>query len=167
MWPAGNLVVSSPRCFPFFLSVLALDSLPQAAGCWRWLSPGTATQPRGAVSHQELWLQEEVPWGGQSGDGPSAHGWATNGARKAPGHELCLPHLVLRSTLGCCSQVLLQGGVESSSGALGGSPVGGFVLPCLCLCPGDRAGCVWGWTAVWGHVHVVWFVEICCLVPAG
>lgn len=50
-----------------------------------------------------MWLQEEVPWGGQSGDGPSAHGWATNGARRAPGHELCLPSLVLRSTLGCCS----------------------------------------------------------------
>lgn len=64
------------------------------------------------MSHQELWLvggsemrvQEEVPWAGQGGDDPSAHRWATSGARKAPGHELCLPGLVLRSTLGCCSR---------------------------------------------------------------
>lgn len=31
-WLTGDLVVSSPRCFPFSLFVLALDSLPQAVG---------------------------------------------------------------------------------------------------------------------------------------
>lgn len=57
-----------------------------------------------AVSQRELWLvggseicamQEEVAQDGQSGDGPSAAGWARSGGRKAPGQEQCLPSLVL------------------------------------------------------------------------
>lgn len=107
-------------------------------------------------------VQEEVPWGGQSGDGPSAHRWAASGARKAPGYELCLPSLVLRSTAPrCCCRDVWRAALE----LLGALLWVGFCCPrCparVCVLGTEQA--VWGWTAVWGHEHMVWFAEAAAL----
>lgn len=57
---AGNLVVSSPRRFPFFLFVLALDSLLDGGGDSALaLPPGLMEHGQGrAVAPRELWLLE-------------------------------------------------------------------------------------------------------------
>lgn len=173
-WPAGNLVVETLWCHP-------LAASPSSSSCWRWIPchkqldaggdqalglPPSHVEQR-AVSHRELWLAggsemwpQEVAWGGQSGDGPSAAGWATSGGRKAPGHELCLPRLVPRSTLQLLLWCSSQGGVESSSGALGGSPVDGFTALPVSVSLGQSRLCV-GMDSTVGTQGVVWFAASC------
>lgn len=167
-----------------------LAASPSSSPCWRWIPchkqldaevtqpwdchPATWSAgcvPPGAVAPggSEVWLQEEVPGAGQSSDGPSAHGWAASGARRAPGHELCLPALVLRSTLACCSRAAPRcccREVQSSSGALGGLSCGCPRCPARgCVLGTEQAVCGDGQQC--GDTRVVWFAEVCCLVPAG
>lgn len=94
-----------------------------------------------------MWLQEEVPWRGQSSDGPSAHGWATKWGqegswpRAVPSFSCPEIHTRLLLSCRCCCREVWRAALE----LLGALLWVGLCCPrcpaCVCVLGTEQAVC--------------------------